>query len=127
MSDPTIILLRASNLTVNDLPAPDLANTTILAFSRLNLSKITRPLLCILIPYRTPLLSVRSAEVNGKLVEIAPVFILRRICSSSVNCGTVLLSPCSCWLEATFEKTNCCPNIVSILCCTKFSSSILSA
>ena len=79
MSDPVIMLLRASSLTVNDLPAPDLANTTMLAFSSENRSNITRPLLCIFIPYRTPLPSVRSAEVNGKLVDIAPVFILRRI------------------------------------------------
>ena len=41
---------KASSLTVKDLPAPDLAKTTMLAFSREKRSKMTRPLLCMLMP-----------------------------------------------------------------------------
>ena len=48
----------------------------------------------------------RSAEVKGKLVEMAPVFILRRIWSWSAL-RMVLFKPCSCWLLATLEKTIC--------------------
>ena len=54
-------------------------------------------------PYKMPLSWVRSALVNGKVVLRAPVLKLRLICSWSLNCGTVLLKPCSCWLVAGFE------------------------
>ena len=123
ISVPIIIERSASSFTVNDLPAPDFANTTELPFSRLKRSKITSPELCMLMPYKMPLSCDKSADVNGKLVEIAPVDMLRRICSWSINCGTVLLSPCSCCEVAAFENTNCCPSIDSTLCVTNSSSS----
>ena len=47
---------------------------------------------------------VRSAEVNGKEVEMALVFMLRRIINWSVAIGIVEFIPCSCWEVATLEK-----------------------
>ncbi len=61
------------------------------------------PELCMLMPYKMPLSWLKSAEVNGNEVLSAPVFMLRRICNWSTNCGSVLLSPCSCWALAAFE------------------------
>ena len=58
-----------------DLPEPDLANNTILAFSSVNRSKMTRLLLCRLMPYIIPWFEVRSSETNGKNDEIGPVSI----------------------------------------------------
>lgn len=127
ISVPIIMLRSASSLTVNDLPAPDLAKTTELPFSKEKRSKITSPELCMLMPYRMPLSWLRSAEVNGKLVEMAPVDMLRRICSWSENCGTLLLSPCSCCELAGLEKISCWPSKDSILWLTNSSSSIAEA
>src|SRR5690606_22929626 len=73
MSVPNINDLTASNLTAYDLPAPDVAKTTEFALGSENLSKITKELLCRLMPYKTPFSIVRSELTNGNVVAIAVV------------------------------------------------------
>ncbi len=75
ISMPAMSERKISNLVVYDLPEPDLANTTSFAFYNEKLSKITKLLLCRLMPYMIPWLEERSSETNGKNDEIGPVFI----------------------------------------------------
>src|SRR3990167_9842201 len=79
ISDPSISDLKASSLTKYDLPAPDLAKTTILAFSWLNLSKIIKEPLCSLTPYIIPELCDSVDEIKGKVVARDVVSMLRVI------------------------------------------------
>ena len=64
-----------SSFVVYDFPEPDFAKTTWFAFSSEKRSKITRLLLCRLMPYIIPSLEVRSSEIKGKNEEIGLVFI----------------------------------------------------
>lgn len=64
-------------MTRNDLPAPDLAKTTELAFSSVKRSKTTREPLCSLSPYMMPSEAVSSDDVNGKVVARDVVSMLR--------------------------------------------------
>ena len=59
-------------------PEPDFANTTWLAFSRENRSKITRLLLCRLMPYMMPELVFKDEEVKGKVVasDVVSMFLV---------------------------------------------------
>src|SRR3989338_7225586 len=68
ISVPNIKDLKASSLTKYDLPDPDLANITELAFSKVNLSKRIKESLCSLMPYMIPSLAVSSDEAKGKVV-----------------------------------------------------------
>src|SRR3990167_10849251 len=79
ISDTSISDLKASSLTKYDLPAPDLAKTTMLAFSWLNLSKIIKEPLCSLIPYIIPELWERVDDIKGKVVAKEVVSMLRVI------------------------------------------------
>ena len=94
-SVPNIILLRASSLTVNDLPAPDLAKTTELAFSSSKRSKRIRPLLWRLIPYRMPRPEVSSEELKGKVAVNA---VLPSIIDTATNRASMPKADFSKWV-----------------------------
>ena len=75
MSTPAMSERMISSFVVYDFPEPDFAKTTWFAFSSEKRSKITRLLLCRLMPYMIPSFEERSSDTNGKNDEIGPVFI----------------------------------------------------
>src|SRR3972149_5617761 len=77
---PSISARSASTLQAYDLPAPLLANTTLLAFSssRLKGSKMTSELLWTLTPYRMPLSIDTWLDVKGIIVAALVVSRLRQ-------------------------------------------------
>ena len=122
ISVPIISERKHSSLMAKLLPAPDFAKTTILAFSRLNLSNSTKPLFWRFMPYKMPSFLLKLAVVNGKLVDIAPVSMLRIICNSSVPIGRVELKPCSICTVAGLVYIKLVPSMPSILRPTSFNS-----
>ena len=101
-SIPIIKLLRTSNLTAYDFPAPDVAKTTMLAFCNENLSNKIKLLLCLLIPYKIPSSLVSSDDMNGNDDAIGEEFMLNATIRSSIPSGIVEVNPCSDWNKTFF-------------------------
>gem|GEM_PF-1468793 len=93
-SIPLSKYLSTSSFTKNDLPAPDVASTTLFIFSslELNLSNITNHPVCVLTPYRIHDSCTRSLATNGKLPANDDVIELLTIPNSSVHNGNPLLN-----------------------------------
>jgi hypothetical protein len=98
--------LNISSFTANDLPAPEVAKIRLLAFGNLleNLSKITSDHEWRLIPYKIPLFSIRSLEINGKLPAREVVTVLLGISRSSIHSGNVQSNASSILCEACFTR-----------------------
>src|SRR3989344_3454336 len=124
-SAPTISDRKISNFTAYDFPAPDLANTTVLAFSMLNRSNNIKLLLCKLMPYKIPSLLVRSEETNGKVEESGSVFRLLATAKSSRPIGKVEFKPWRICKKDFFATTNFEPSMVSKVEQALFNSSWL--
>lgn len=115
-----------SSLTVNDLPAHDVARTMlfILGRSELNLSKITNDHVCKLIPYKIPVLVIKSDDTKGKLPAIDDVIADLVTPMSSLHNANVALKPSSIlWIAGLIRipiHENTCsslfPNSVSLSC-----------
>ena len=101
-SVPSIRLRKTSNFTAYDLPAPEVANTTALAFCKENRSNNIKLLLCLFIPYNIPSSLVSSDDMKGNDEAIGDEFMLNDTINSSIPSGNVELNPCSAWNNTFF-------------------------